>query len=153
MNDHAGPATVELDARNIEARHRHRSILEQLAQLEVGESLRLINDHDPIPLRYQLEAEFPDHYQWVRVEDGPERWTVEVTSKARVVDARPIIAAGGEPFEMIMQAAAAIQGSEVLVVHAPFDPTPLEGVLADHGFDHVAEQLSDNHWRVRFWST
>jgi hypothetical protein len=43
------------------------------------------------------------------------------------VDARPIIAAGGEPFDTIMAAVAALGDGEELVVLAPFEPVPLEG--------------------------
>lgn len=65
---------------------------------------------------------------------------VDIVSRARVVDARPVLAAGGEPFAEIMNAAA-VGGDEVLVVHAPFEPVPLEGVLGEQGFAFVADQL------------
>ena len=45
------------------------------------------------------------------------------------VDARPIIAAEGEPFGTIMAAVAALGESEELVVLGPFEPVPLEDVL------------------------
>jgi len=141
---------VVLDARDLQPRDRHETIFETLSSLDAGETLRLVNDHDPVPLRYQLEAEYPDKHSWVTVEAGPERWTVDITSRARVVDARPILAVGDEPYETIMQAAAATGDDQVLVVYAPFEPIPLQGVLAEQGFDHVTEQLSDDTWRVRF---
>jgi len=139
-----------LDVRTLEPRDRHPTIFAHLDTLRPGETLRLVNDHDPAPLRYQLDAEFPDHYRWVSVEAGPERWVVDIICRARIVDARPVIAAGGEPFAMIMEAAASTGGDEVLVVYAPFEPIPLEGVLGQQGFDHVAEQLDAGTWRVRF---
>ena len=49
-------------------------------------------------------------------------------------DARPVIAAGGEPFDDIMTAVAALGEDEELVVIAPFEPVPLEGVLSSRGF-------------------
>lgn len=66
------------------------------------------------------------------------------------VDARPIIAAGEEPFETIMAAASAIEDGEELVVLAPFEPVPLEGVLSSQGFTYDAEDLGDGDWRVTF---
>ena len=39
---------------------------------------------------------------------------------------------------------------EVLVVYAPFEPVPLEGVLGEQGFDYVADQLESGDWRVTF---
>ncbi len=66
------------------------------------------------------------------------------------VDARPIIAAGDEPFEAIMAAASALEPTEELVVLAPFEPVPLEGVLGAQGFTYEAEDLGDGDWRVTF---
>jgi hypothetical protein len=68
----------------------------------------------------------------------------------RVVDARPTLAAGGEPFAEIMEAAGLVADGEALVVYAPFEPVPLEGVLGEHGFRYVAEQLDGGDWRVTF---
>lgn len=141
---------VICDLRTLHPRERHPMVFEQLHALAIGETLRLINDHDPVPLRYQLSAEYPDQYHWVSVEAGPEAWMVDITARARVVDARPIIAAGGEPFQAIMEAATSTRDDEVLVVYAPFEPKPLESALAEQGFYHVAEQISEDTWRVRF---
>jgi uncharacterized protein (DUF2249 family) len=32
--------------------------------LKTGDYFVLINDHDPVPLRYQFEAEFKDSFAW-----------------------------------------------------------------------------------------
>lgn len=140
---------VVLDVRHLQPRERHQTIFETLDGLDDGETLRLVNDHDPAPLRYQLAAEHPDHHRWVDVETGPERWTADIISRAAVVDARPVIAAGDEPFQTIMQAAAAT-GDRTLIVYAPFEPIPLQGVLAEQGFDHATEQITEDTWRVTF---
>jgi uncharacterized protein (DUF2249 family) len=66
------------------------------------------------------------------------------------VDARPIIAAGDEPFDTIMAAAAALADGEDLVVLAPFEPVPLEGVLGSQGFSYEADDLGNGDWRVTF---
>lgn len=66
------------------------------------------------------------------------------------VDARPIIAPGGEPFETIMAAACGLRGDEELVVLAPFEPVPLEGVLSSQGFTYEARDLGGGDWRVTF---
>ncbi len=44
-----------------------------------GESFLLINDHDPIPLYYEMKAEKGEVFEWKKVEDGPEVWKVEIT--------------------------------------------------------------------------
>jgi uncharacterized protein (DUF2249 family) len=70
--------------------------------------------------------------------------------RARTVDARPILAAGGEPFDEIMAAVDALDDDEVLVIYAPFEPVPLEGLLSEQGFGYVAEALDGGDWRVTF---
>lgn len=66
------------------------------------------------------------------------------------VDARPIITAGGEPFETIMSAVASLADGEDLIVLAPFEPVPLEGVLSSQGFDYRVDDLGGGDWRVTF---
>jgi uncharacterized protein (DUF2249 family) len=139
-----------LDVRPMPPKVRHETIFGRLEQLATGETLRLLNDHDPSPLRYQLDATRPGQFAWEYVERGPESWAVDITSTARIVDARPTLAAGGEPFAEIMDAAGQVTDGEVLVVYAPFEPVPLEGVLGEQGFRHVAEQLGGGDWRVTF---
>jgi len=139
-----------LDVRPMPPRERHETIFERLDALAAGETLRLVNDHDPAPLRYQLDATRPDQFRWVYVERGPQEWAIDITSTAWVVDARPTLAAGGEPFGQILDAAARVGDGEVLVVYAPFEPIPLEGVLGGQGFRHVADRLESGDWRVTF---
>ncbi len=64
-------------------------------------------------------------------------------------DARPVIAAGGEPFGDIMTAVAALADEEELVVIAPFEPVPLEGMLSSRGFSYDAVDVGGD-WRVTF---
>lgn len=66
------------------------------------------------------------------------------------VDARPIIKAGDEPFETIMNAVAGLDDQEELVILAPFEPVPLEGVLSSQGFTFVAQEIGDGEWKVTF---
>lgn len=66
------------------------------------------------------------------------------------VDARPIIGAGGEPFEAIMAAVASLADGEALVVLAPFEPVPLEGVLSAQGFSYEVAELGGGDWQVTF---
>lgn len=65
-------------------------------------------------------------------------------------DARPSLAAGGEPFDDIMAAVAALQPGEELIVVAPFEPVPLEAVLSSHGFTYEARPLDGDDWQVTF---
>ena len=44
--------------------------------------MRLVNDHDPKPLYYQLMAERPGTINWEYLEEGPETWQVRITKIA-----------------------------------------------------------------------
>ncbi len=142
--------TTTLDVRDLAPGERHRVIFDTLTGLDAGEVTRLVNDHDPVPLRYQLDAERPGQFSWEYVEDGPERWVVDITSKAVVFDARPILAAGDEPFAGIMAAAARVEDGQVFVVYAPFEPVPLQAVLGEQGFSYMSDHMDDSTWRVTF---
>src|SRR3546814_5535652 len=87
-----------LDLRTMPPAERHRRIFEDLDALAPGETLALVNDHRPSPLRYQLEATRAGQYQWEDGDDGPEVYTASITCRARILDVRPTIAEGGEPF-------------------------------------------------------
>lgn len=66
------------------------------------------------------------------------------------LDARPIIAAGNEPFDEIMAAVSGLENGEELVILAPFEPVPLEGLLSSQGFTYVTEAIGEGDWRVTF---
>ncbi|MBN9601136.1 MAG: DUF2249 domain-containing protein [Afipia sp.] len=66
------------------------------------------------------------------------------------VDVRPILRAGGEPFEKIMQAVDALGPGEGLRLLATFKPTPLFRVLGSRGFDHQAKEVGGGDWEVLF---
>ena len=68
----------ELDVRSLIPGHRHEKIFQLVDQLEPGASFVLVNDHDPKPLYYQLEAEHPKQFSWTYVEKGPTVWRVEI---------------------------------------------------------------------------
>jgi uncharacterized protein (DUF2249 family) len=46
--------------------------------LTIGGVLTIVNDHDPRPLRFEIEADHPGQYEWTYLEQGPETWRVEI---------------------------------------------------------------------------
>jgi uncharacterized protein (DUF2249 family) len=66
------------------------------------------------------------------------------------VDVRPILRAGGEPFEKIMEAVNTLKPGQGLRLFATFKPTPLLRVLGSKGFTHEAKELSGGEWEVLF---
>lgn len=73
--------SIELDVRTIPPRDKHPSIFRAFDGLASGQTLTLVNDHDPRPLRYQLMAERPDTFDWEYEEQGPEVWRVSIRRK------------------------------------------------------------------------
>ena len=72
-------ATVKVDVRGMVPRDRHPLIFATIDGLDAGETMRLVNDHDPKPLYYQLMAERPGQVGWDYVEEGPTVWQVQIT--------------------------------------------------------------------------
>lgn len=70
---------VEVDVRGMIPRERHPLIFATFDALAPGASMRLINDHDPKPLYYQLMAERAGQAGWEYLEEGPEVWQVQIT--------------------------------------------------------------------------
>ncbi len=67
-----------IDVRNIPPRERHPLIFNTFTNLGTGESLLLINDHDPKPLYYQFQAEHGNRFDWNYLEQGPDVWQVRI---------------------------------------------------------------------------
>lgn len=67
-----------VDVRTIVPRERHPLIFRTFDALKPGEAFELVNDHDPKPLYYQLEAERPGQLAWEYLEQGPQVWRVQV---------------------------------------------------------------------------
>lgn len=68
-----------LDVRALRHGDRHEVIFDRLARLALGEVLLLVNDHDPKPLRYQLDAAWPATYGWEYRQSGPQLWQIAIT--------------------------------------------------------------------------
>lgn len=67
-----------------------------------------------------------------------------------VLDVRPLLAKGTTPCQAIDEAIPRVPIGGTLVLLVPFEPVPLYDKLRAHGFDHEAEQLPGEVWRVTF---
>ena len=76
--------TVTLDVRDLSPWERHPRIFETFDALEVGEVLKLVNDHDPRPLHYELMHEREGQFEWTSEEKAPREWVAMIERKARV---------------------------------------------------------------------
>jgi uncharacterized protein (DUF2249 family) len=71
-------ASVTLDVRTIPAPQRHPRIFALLDQLVLGQEMVLVNDHEPKPLWYQIQATQPDCFAWDPRATGAHEWTVRI---------------------------------------------------------------------------
>ena len=67
-----------LDLRSMPPFERHEKIFQLCDSLKAGQTLKIINDHDPKPLRYQFEVEYKDKYEWQYEKQGPKDWVVNI---------------------------------------------------------------------------
>ncbi len=109
-------AKVVLDLRGMPPFERHPKIFKEWESLKVGETLQIINDHDPRPLHYEYEGEYKGSYKWEDVQKGPKDWIVNITKtkaaiaqgeelKKKVEEAlaqvRPYLQADGGDVELV----------------------------------------------------
>jgi len=70
--------TTTLDVRERPPWERHPLIFETWESLEVGDTLKLINDHDPRPLHYEFMMEREGEFEWDSEEKGPREWVAHI---------------------------------------------------------------------------
>ncbi|RDI72945.1 DUF2249 domain-containing protein [Halopelagius longus] len=73
----------KLDLRDVPPPERHPKIFEAFEGLDSGERLTIVNDHDPKPLYYQMDAEVEafdaEAYEVDRV--GPDEFVATIPKK------------------------------------------------------------------------
>ncbi len=70
------------------------------------------------------------------------------TGPLATLDVRPIIARGADPLATILATLARMPPAGVLVIEAPFRPSPLLSLLSRRGHAVTAESLAPKHWLV-----
>jgi uncharacterized protein (DUF2249 family) len=171
-----------IDVRPMPPCERHAKIFGTWSELVPGETILLVNDHDPVPLYYQFAAEHTGTFRWNYLEQGPDVFRVRITkgdfpdpgfvpavklkhscstprpasiefAKPLLLDARPIFARGETPCKAIDDAVASLIPGQPLVLLVPFEPVPLYAKLGKEGFSHHEKELDDGTWRVEFRKT
>lgn len=86
----------ELDLREIPRPKRHPLIFQKFDALAVGDSLHLLNDHDPIPLSRKIDNSREGQASWEYMQRGPEIFRIRIRriappdAPAVLVDARSV---------------------------------------------------------------
>ena len=78
----------EIDVRSIPKPQRHPLIFAAMDKLAVGESLVIKNDHNPIPLRGQVEEFYAGEFEWTYLEEGSQIFRLRFTRIAPSKGAR-----------------------------------------------------------------
>lgn len=73
----------KFDVRPYPPAKRHDMIFEAYENLKPGEAFVFINDHDPKPLYYQMEAENKEPFDWEYLLALPEEWKVKITKESK----------------------------------------------------------------------
>jgi uncharacterized protein (DUF2249 family) len=171
----ASDSAAVFDVRPIPGRVKHAQIFQRWSDLEVGQFFILLNDHDPVPLRYQFEAEFTNAYYWEYLERGPEEFRVKITKLQPTAPApfatpaRPATAVAAarapstgivsnvqeidvrgfeppEPLVRILDALEALPAGFTLRATTDREPCHLFGEAEQRGFRHDCHEQPDGSW-------
>jgi uncharacterized protein (DUF2249 family) len=162
------------DVRPIPGRVKHAQIFQRWSDLPVGQFFILLNDHDPVPLRYQFEAEFTNAFSWEYLERGPEEFRVKITkleptspvhlaasaprssvtatrptSAGTVINVQEIDVRGFEPPEpliRILDALESLPPGFTLRATTDREPCHLFGEAEQRGFRHDCHEQPDGSW-------
>ncbi|MEO8306403.1 MAG: DUF2249 domain-containing protein [Betaproteobacteria bacterium] len=86
MNQHAhvhlSPDQIyPFDARGIAKRFRHAAIFGALDALHPGETMRFVNDHDPLPLLDQLQTRYGETVSIAYKQRAPEGVVIDFAKR------------------------------------------------------------------------
>lgn len=154
-----------LDATQLPPPVKHAKIFEKIDSLAVGEFFILKNDHDPVPLYYQLEQTRGDEFSWEYLEKGPQWWRVKIGRNAKQqasastpqseddenkLDVTQLPPAHKHP--TIFKQFDALEGGRWLTLYNDHDPKPLYyQLMAERGNIFSWEYLEHGPkwWRVK----
>jgi uncharacterized protein (DUF2249 family) len=74
---------ILIETQLIPAQERHVYILKKFDSLETGDSITLINNHDPKPLLAQFDENRSSQFTSEYLLNGPIEWKVKLTKKIK----------------------------------------------------------------------
>lgn len=152
-----------LDATLLHPTVKHATIFNRFDSLKPGESFVLHNDHDPRPLRFQLENMHGNTFSWEYLEQGPELFRIKITKnkpvteepkatgeKENILDVRAIEHKFKHP--TIFTKFDELKPGESFTLHNDHDPKPLYyQMLGERGNIFTWEYLEQGPtlWRIK----
>ena len=67
------------DGRSIPCSVKHGLIIQKWLDLPVGDYFVLLNDHDPVRMRDQFSAQWPEAFSWEHLVKGPDEFRIKIT--------------------------------------------------------------------------
>ena len=161
----------ELDARYFPCSLKHLLIFKRWDLLEVNDYFILVNDHDPVPLRYQFERHFGDAFSWEYLQSEEGEFRVKIlrldsteklesgrsngcggTHSDRSVKRFEVDARGLEPPQpmvVILEAFSELSKGEELSARTDRRPIHLYPELEARGGRFSSVEMSDGSWLTR----
>lgn len=160
--DPAADPALTFDVRLLPGREKHARIFQRWLDLPVGGFFVLLNDHDPVPLYYQFEAQFRGAFTWRYLQEGPEEFRVQITKTAEVsapaprpIGALPTVASGDidvrgleppEPLVRILAAMERLDAGQTLRARTDREPCHLLREAEQRGFRQDCQAQPDGSW-------
>lgn len=117
-------ATQTLDVRPLPHGERLTAILTRWHGLPPGHTLRLVVDHNPVPLQFLLRGQSPGDLRWEYEKEGPEEWIVLITRLASPQASPGAVAGSGDEDGQALK-------SLLLRLHAGADVTAIKEEAKD----------------------
>ncbi|MBS1572077.1 MAG: iron-sulfur cluster repair di-iron protein [Bacteroidetes bacterium] len=124
---------ITINVQEIEPRLRHQTIFDTFESLSNLDSFIIHNNHDPLPVYYQMLDRWGEVFDWEYIEKGPEWWDIRVTKNLLAQqeteqEAILINVPAIEPklkHPTIFQVFDELQTGESLIIHNDHDPKPV----------------------------
>lgn len=72
-----------IEVQKMAPQQRHAFIFLSFDNLQAGESLLIVNDHDPLPLLRQFRESRAEQFVDEYLQSGPTEWQVRLTKKKK----------------------------------------------------------------------
>ena len=149
-----------INIQELEPRMRHQTIFDVFNTLKEGEHLIIHNNHDPMPVYYQLLNMRGNIFAWEYLQKGPEWWDIKVTRQTPLVptekeDDLILDIPSIEPQQkhaLIFDVFESLEPGESFIIHNNHDPQPVYHQLqAMHGDTFTWEYIQEGPqwWDIR----